>query len=448
MAPRERALVIFVGLMRAFERAFPAFRHTLITPNEQSFDFEIAVATSLTQTCSDKDRKSGCCRADASAYKYVNRTGDELLRRIRTTYAPYLRHGEIGVDIFVTPAPSSHPGSQPQRLRPLLARPQYNLRHFGVVILARPDAAVVRSNSPLDLFRLRPAALATEVTGRTKKCTIRPCTSHRSLLPRIDLRKECASRPGLSIVAGGHHGNGGTGLSRDSDYLYLACTPAALLRYFYAVAPGQTSCMCGGGGAACDRVDRNDTAEPLTSCATNIGGLPCERLLPNCIDENKTRAALVPADFKALQMDPNKLSCRSVWCPTLAQFRRDGYRLGTVDRAGLWSGIVRDIFDPPVGHCRRPRTGEKSAERLGHFHGVPFRGFAELRHGRGGSVPWKPATRKKSVLVPGRLTRRPRDADGPQGSASGHRGTSTGSWLLQKLHAVAASIGATLTATE
>ena len=103
MAPRERALVIFVGLMRAFERAFPAFRHTLITPNEQYFDFEIAVATSLTQTCSDKDRKSGCCRADASAYKYVNRTGDELLRRIRTTYAPYLRHGQIGVDIFVTP---------------------------------------------------------------------------------------------------------------------------------------------------------------------------------------------------------------------------------------------------------------------------------------------------------------------------------------------------------
>ena len=99
-------------------------------------------------------------------------------------------------------------------------------------------------------------------------------------------------------------------------------------------------------------------------------------------------------------MDPNKLSCRSVWCPTLAQFRRDGYRLGTVDRAGLWSGIVRDIFDPPVGHCRRPRTGEKSAERLGHFHGIPFRGFAELRHGRGGSVPWKPAARKKSVLVP------------------------------------------------
>mgnify|MGYP004345618755 CR=1 FL=1 len=41
-----------------------------------------------------------------------------------------------------------------------------------------------------------------------------------------------------------------------------------------------------------------------------------------------------------------------------------------------------------------------------------------------------------------------RDADGPQGSASGHRGTSTGSWLLQKLHALAASIGATLTATE
>ena len=67
MAPRERALVIFVGLMRAFERAFPAFRHTLITPNEQYFEFEIAVATSLTQTCSDKDRKSGCCRADASA---------------------------------------------------------------------------------------------------------------------------------------------------------------------------------------------------------------------------------------------------------------------------------------------------------------------------------------------------------------------------------------------
>ena len=338
MAPRERALVIFVGLMRAFERAFPAFRHTLITPNEQSFDFEIAVATSLTQTCSDKDRKSGCCRADASAYKYVNRTGDELLRRIRITYAPYLRHGQIGVDIFVTPAPRSHPGSQPQRLRPLLARPQYNLRHFGVVIVARPDAAVVRSNSPLDLFHLRPATLATEVTGRSKKCTIRPCTSHRSLLPRIDLRKECASRPGLSIVAGGHHGNGGAGLSRDSDYLYLACTPAALLRYFYAVAPGQTSCMCGGGGAACDRVDRNDTAEPLTSCATNIGGLPCDRLLPNCIDANKTRAALVPADFKALQMDPNKLSCRSVWCPTLAQFRRDGYRLGTVDRAGLWRG--------------------------------------------------------------------------------------------------------------
>ena len=79
MAPRERALVIFVGLMRAFERAFPAFRHTLIAPNEQSFEFEIAVATSLTQTCSDKDRKSGCCRADASAFKYVNRTGDELM---------------------------------------------------------------------------------------------------------------------------------------------------------------------------------------------------------------------------------------------------------------------------------------------------------------------------------------------------------------------------------
>ena len=195
----------------------------------------------------------------------------------------------------------------------------------------------------------------------------------------------------------------------------------------------------------CDRVDRNDTAEPLTSCATNIGGLPCDRLLPNCIDANKTRAALVPADFRALQMDPNKLSCRSVWCPTLAQFRRDGYRLGTVDRAGLWSGIVRDIFDEPVGHCRRPRTGEKSAERLGCLRDSLPR-FRRLRHGRGGSVPWKLAARKKSVLVPGRLTRRPRDADGPQGSDRGHRGTSTGSWLLQKLRARRSRSVPTLTA--
>ena len=77
-----------------------------------------------------------------------------------------------------------------------LARPQYNLRHFGVVIVARAGRArwsgrTLRSTS----FHLRPATLATEADRPDKKCTIRPCTSHRSLLPRIDLRKECASRP-------------------------------------------------------------------------------------------------------------------------------------------------------------------------------------------------------------------------------------------------------------
>ena len=269
---------------------------------------------------------------------------------------------------------------------------------------------------PTSSFATRDAR--TEVTGRTKKCTIRPCTSHRRAAS-IDLQ-ECASRPGLSIVAGGHHGNGGAGLSRDSDYLYLACTPAALLRYFYAVAPGQTSCMCGG-GAACDRVDRNDTAEPLTSCATNIGGLPCERLLPNCIDANKTRAALVPADF-----------ARCKWTPTSSAAARCGAR-----RSPSFGATATASARSTVPACGAGSSATSSTRRWATAVG---RERARNRQsGWGTSTGFLPRLSPSSATgVAGRSVEASRtqkvragagaphpaarDADGPQGSASGIAG--------------------------
>jgi hypothetical protein len=314
-----RVLLIFVGLLRTMEVTFPALRHSFIRPNEHAFTFHAVIATDRDSRCSKKE--TTCCLqpVEESAYPWAKWSAEEMLSRARKTYHPYLLHGGIvGRDIFFEPRPVDS-FSQPSRLRPVFEA--LDLATFQVALVARPDAVFVQSNQQLAwMERLSPMDMIQEMA--TMRISAQSSAPGLGRLPEIRLESECAVRSGLSVVEGSFaHGNDGSALDRDHDFMLLACTPAALLSWFYATSFNQTSCVGG-------------------SCASNVGWKRCDEIDRRCT----ASPPLVPRELAQAGLRRTRLKCSGggsghQFCSILAQFHRNAHRLGTMD--GIYAGLLR-----------------------------------------------------------------------------------------------------------
>ena len=375
----RRALVIFTGLMRSFEQSFRAFERTVILPN-RGYAFEIAVATSVDEPCSAKDYERECCECgqlDDSPWPWASQRGDVLLTRIRAVYGKYMRYGAVGKDIFLSPG-RLHNNQQHARLQPLLAAPHYELAAFSFAVVTRPDAVLVS---------LRSGAATAALNGAFYASTSQlELWLQDDRLPTLDLEEEVQQRPGFSIVTSTNtHGNDGSGLNRDLDFMYLAPTPSAVLAFFFTVRPNQTSCACGpelvntaGGAAAGDAcvampagqgspAFNTSCPHSLAEAASTAPPRPGQRLPPQqqSVSHRPWRSTLkdqpsqaqrlharqppppVPPELAAAGMVASKLDCAAelldprVHCRMLEQFARAGLRIGTLEKSGIYTALLR-----------------------------------------------------------------------------------------------------------
>lgn len=239
--------------------------------------------------------------------------------QIRRTYAPYL------IDVI-----SSEGIGQDARVRAALSN--RDLSRYFCVLMTRPDVAIVDSSYAM------PVVLEDRFLSATRDGS----------LPRIHLKDECAARPGLSIVTGSFSRGGGQlqiGLSRDWDFMLLACTPAALLSWFFRTDPGQLSCAD----------DRCNSSSYQPNCTIAWG--PCATGSPPPI----------PSEMREAGCTLTGCTGRgALWCTVFAQFGRDRMRIGTMGR-GVHATIVRSHLPggcppPPIPQAcaysvpsRRPR---------------------------------------------------------------------------------------------
>ncbi|KAL1526864.1 hypothetical protein AB1Y20_015555 [Prymnesium parvum] len=292
-------LILIVGLMRSFRTTFHALRHSLITPNPH-FTFDIVVSTDLNATCSNKDFETGCCiePLERSPYPWAGLHGERLAAAIRETYSPYL------IDLV-----SSASDDLPSRVRAGLAG--RSLSRYFALLVSRPDVALVRG---LDLQPvLLERQLLQHIGGRQ--------------VPQLQLEKECAARPGLSIVTGNLQRGVGSAeniaLDRDHDFMYLACPPSALLPFFFRTRPGQLDCA------------------DASSCATDSSKVNCSEVWSACA---AGQPPPIPPELRAAGCAKTACTGRAAhWCVALAQYIRDGQRLGTFDH-GATGAVTHSVI--------------------------------------------------------------------------------------------------------
>lgn len=311
---RPRVAIIVIGLMRTFESTWPILHDAIVVPNKASFRFEVHVATDLNTTCSNKDWRMGCCvePLESSAYHFAALPPNELLRRIRATYAPYLRS-----------VISSVSESQAERLRTLLS--SVDIAEYVHILLTRPDVVPVALSRPIPSI---PSVSPRDIHESARHSKVRAAT--------LQLSSLCTrQRAGLDLITGSFlHGHNGFAFHRDHDWMAVACKPAALLSFFFLTVPGQTACATDG---ACPILS--------SSASNHCMGLhaPCASPTP--------RPPAIPAGLHTSGV--RQTTCgpgREAWlCAPLAQSWRDHLgQLGTLEEAGIFAA---KLHAPNLKRC-------------------------------------------------------------------------------------------------